>query len=56
MVKHIEGGEGNSLARLGEREVLARSNSPTVPSSETSELGTDKLELAKGDIFGCSVV
>ena len=56
MVKLIEGGRGRTLVRLGEREVSARSNSPAVPSSATSELGTDKLALAQDDVVGCSVM
>ena len=39
MVKHIEGGGGSSLVRLGERGAPARSNSPAVRSSATLELG-----------------
>ena len=35
MVKHIEGGAGSSLVRLGERGVPAQSNSPAVWSSAT---------------------
>ena len=35
------------MVGLGECEVPARSISPVVPSSAPSELGTDKLALAK---------
>ena len=56
VAKPVKGDEGRSLVGLREHEVSARFNSPAVPSSAPSEVGTGKLALAQEEFVSYSVV